>query len=225
LGVHLCRAVGCANEPQLRPYRAALFKAVGVLHAEHERERRESGPIPSTCLNTDAFLGSALGRSPAAFGPIRRCAPSASRSAPGWECTRAGLSASGMCSAALLLCKLLAGHLGKRAPKDLSAPLTWFTSCLRLLTSACRQRIQTRWAWEPSPLCLSGYNSFGSRRARPARFLRRQSHPFCVCSSVDESQFAGIIGHQDLVGAPFEQTANPGRVGCCLDGYAHRRVL
>jgi hypothetical protein len=37
---------------------------------------------------------------------------------------------------------------------------------------------------------------------------------------VDESQFAGI-GHQDLVGAPFEQTANPGRVGSCLDGYAH----
>ena len=37
---------------------------------------------------------------------------------------------------------------------------------------------------------------------------------------VDESQFAGI-GHQDLMGAPFEQTANPGRVGTGLDCYAH----
>jgi hypothetical protein len=36
---------------------------------------------------------------------------------------RAGQSASGMCAAALLW-KLLAGHLGKRAPKDLTAPLT-----------------------------------------------------------------------------------------------------
>jgi hypothetical protein len=41
---------------------------------------------------------------------------------------------------------------------------------------------------------------------------------------VDESQLAGI-GHQDLVGAPFEQTANPGRVGSCLYCDAHRRLL
>jgi hypothetical protein len=34
----------------------------------------------------------------------------------------AGMSASGMCSALALLWKLLARHLGKRAPKDLSAP-------------------------------------------------------------------------------------------------------
>jgi hypothetical protein len=36
---------------------------------------------------------------------------------------RAARSASGMCSGALLW-KLLAGHLGKRAPKDLTAPRT-----------------------------------------------------------------------------------------------------
>jgi hypothetical protein len=34
---------------------------------------------------------------------------------------KAGKSASGMCSGALL-CKLLAGHLGRRAPKDFTAP-------------------------------------------------------------------------------------------------------
>ena len=34
---------------------------------------------------------------------------------------RAGRSASGMCAAALLW-KLTAGHLGRRAPKDLTAP-------------------------------------------------------------------------------------------------------
>src|SRR5829696_7570780 len=49
---------------------------------------------------------------------------------------RAGKSASGMCSGALLW-KLLAGHFGRRAPKDLTAPRTWFTSWVRLLTSAC----------------------------------------------------------------------------------------
>jgi hypothetical protein len=41
LGVPLSRPVGCGNEPQVRSYRAALFKAVGVLHGEHERQRRE----------------------------------------------------------------------------------------------------------------------------------------------------------------------------------------
>jgi hypothetical protein len=41
---------------------------------------------------------------------------------------------------------------------------------------------------------------------------------------VDESQFAGI-GHKDLVGAPFEQTAYPGRVGSCLYGYAQWLLL
>ena len=38
--------------------------------------------------------------------------------------SRAGQSASGMCSEALLW-KLLAGHLGKRAPKDLTARVPW----------------------------------------------------------------------------------------------------
>jgi hypothetical protein len=38
---------------------------------------------------------------------------------------------------------------------------------------------------------------------------------------VDETQFTGI-GHQYLVATPLEQTANPGRVGSCLDGYTQR---
>src|SRR5215208_5142018 len=65
---------------------------------------------------------------------------------------------------------VLAGHLGNLPPKDLTAPRTWFTSCVRVLTSAWRERIKAIWAWESSPRCLSGYKSFGSRRARRARF-------------------------------------------------------
>ncbi len=56
---------------------------------------------------------------------------------------RAGHSASGMCSGALLW-KLLAGYLGKRAPKDLTAPLTWLTSCVREPTNASRERMSAR---------------------------------------------------------------------------------
>jgi hypothetical protein len=83
--------------------------------------------------------------------------------------SRAGKSASGMCSAAFLW-KDLAGHLGKRWPKDLTAPLTWLTSCVRQPTKACLERRMAMWAWEPSSLCLTGYKSFGSRRANLARF-------------------------------------------------------
>jgi len=96
---------------------------------------------------------------------------------------RAAKSASGMCSAALLW-KFTVGHLGSLAPKDLTSPRTWLTSCVRLLTSASRDRIRAMWAWLSSPRCLSGYNSLGSTpRARRARFPRRRSHPICACLS------------------------------------------
>ena len=69
---------------------------------------------------------------------------------------RAGRSASGMCSEALLW-KLLAGHLGKRCPEGLDRSLgTWFTSCVRHPTNASRERIKAMCAWESSPLCLTG---------------------------------------------------------------------
>jgi hypothetical protein len=45
LGVPLSRAVGSWHEPQVRPHRAALFEAVGVLQGKHERERRQR-PYP-----------------------------------------------------------------------------------------------------------------------------------------------------------------------------------
>ena len=51
---------------------------------------------------------------------------------------RAGRSASGMCATALLW-KLRAGHLGKRAPKDLTAPLPWVDQ-LRAATDQCLTR-------------------------------------------------------------------------------------
>src|SRR5215216_3957339 len=134
--------------------------------------------------------------------------------------SKAGRSASGMCAAALLW-KDLAGHLGKRAPKDLTAPLTWLTSCVRHPIITWRERTMAIWAWESSPLCLSGYKSFGSRRARRARFLRHLSGRSFACSGIDEPQFASI-GHKDLVAALLEQTAYPGRVGSGLYGYTHR---
>jgi hypothetical protein len=46
----------------------------------------------------------------------------------------------GKCAPAFV-CKLTAGHLGKLAPKDFTAPLTWFTSCVRQLTKASREWI------------------------------------------------------------------------------------
>jgi hypothetical protein len=52
---------------------------------------------------------------------------------------RPGQSASGMCSGALLW-RLLAEHLGNLPPKDFTAPLTWLTSCVRVLTNASRER-------------------------------------------------------------------------------------
>src|ERR671910_2387580 len=132
---------------------------------------------------------------------------------------RAGKSASGMCSEALLW-KLLAGHLGRRAPKDLTAPRTWLTSCVRQPINACRERIKAMWAWLSSPRCLSGYKSFGSTLARRARFLRHRSGRFCACSGIDEPQFTGI-GHKDLVAALLQEPANPGRVGSRFYGDAH----
>jgi hypothetical protein len=75
-----------------------------------------------------------------------------------------------------------------------------FTSCVRQPTNACRERIMAIWAWAFSPRCWRGYRSFGSRRARRARFLRRRSRPFCACSGVDEPQFTSI-GHQHLMTA------------------------
>ena len=87
---------------------------------------------------------------------------------------RAGKSASGMCSGA----KLTAGHSGKLPPKDLTAPRTWFTSCVRQLTSASRERTMAIWVWASSLRCLSGYKSFGSTRARRPRFSASTSSVF-----------------------------------------------
>jgi hypothetical protein len=41
---------------------------------------------------------------------------------------------------------------------------------------------------------------------------------------VDEPQFASV-SDQDLMATLLQEPANPGRVGPCLDGYAHRRPL
>ncbi len=41
LGVPVSRAAGGGHEPQVRPYGAALLETVGILHGEHEGERRE----------------------------------------------------------------------------------------------------------------------------------------------------------------------------------------
>jgi hypothetical protein len=41
---------------------------------------------------------------------------------------------------------------------------------------------------------------------------------------IDEPRLAGI-GYQDLVATLLEQSANPGRVSACLDGYAQWLLL
>src|SRR5215218_4651198 len=120
--------------------------------------------------------------------------------------SRAGPSASGMCSAARLW-KLLAGHLGRRAPKDLTAPRTWFTSCVRLPTNASRERIE----------------QFRVHSSQASQVLGI----YFICLAfvgIDEPQLAGI-GHQDLVTTLLQEPANPGRVGSRFYGDAHRRLL
>jgi hypothetical protein len=47
--------------------------------------------------------------------------------------------------------------MGQAGPEGLDCSLgTWFTSCVRHPISACLERIMAMWAWEPSPLCLTG---------------------------------------------------------------------
>jgi hypothetical protein len=41
LRISVPRSVGGRHESQVRPHRAALLEAVGILQGEHERERRE----------------------------------------------------------------------------------------------------------------------------------------------------------------------------------------
>ena len=49
------------------------------------------------------------------------------------------------------------GALGQAGPEGLDRPLgTWFASCVRQSTNACLERIMAMWAWESSPLCLTG---------------------------------------------------------------------
>ena len=121
---------------------------MGILQGEHERERRER-PDPLDLAQEIgfgvAFFGDGLQLAVVLANALGERAYLCSRMGP-----KAGQSASGMCSEALLW-KLLAGHLGKRAPKDLTAPLTWFTSCVRAPTSVSRERIKAIWVWESSP--------------------------------------------------------------------------
>jgi hypothetical protein len=111
LRISVSRLISCWHEPQVCSYSPALLEAVGVLHGEHERERRE---------RPDAFdLSQELGFWVVLLGERLQLAivladalgeRSAICSKMG---SRAGRRASGMCSEALLW-KLLAAHLGKR---------------------------------------------------------------------------------------------------------------
>ena len=124
LGVPVSRLVGGGHEPQVCPYRTTLFEAVGIFQGEHERERRER-PDPLN-LAQELRLWIALLGDPLKLAVVVADAL-CQRADLLEDGPRAGRSASGMCSEARLW-KLLAGHLGKRAPKDLTAPRTWFTS-------------------------------------------------------------------------------------------------
>ena len=106
-------------EPQVHSYTAALFEAVRILQGEHERERRER-PDPLDLAREIgfgvAFFGDGLQLAVVLANALGERAYLCSRMGP-----KAGQSASGMCSGALLW-KLLAGHLGRRHPKALTAP-------------------------------------------------------------------------------------------------------
>ncbi len=110
-----------AQAPGVCSYRSALFEAVGIFQGEHEGQRREcSNPLD---------LAQELGFRVAFFGDGFQLALVVADAL----CQRADRLKDGpkgrperlgdVCSAALLW-KLLAGHLGKRAPKDLTAPRT-----------------------------------------------------------------------------------------------------
>ena len=121
MGIPLPRLVGGWHEPQVRPYRAALLEAVRIFHRGHEGERCER-PDPLDLPQQIGFwvvlLADRLQLSVVLADALGERAYLCSRMG-----SRAGRSASGMCSEALLW-KLLAGHLGNRAPKDLTAPRT-----------------------------------------------------------------------------------------------------
>src|SRR5215211_8196056 len=132
---------------------------------------------------------------------------------------RAGMSASGMCSAALLW-KLLAGHLGNLPPKDLTAPRTLGSPA----ECGSRPKPAGSGGWPCGPGSLLPDALVG--RAAPDLVepdgpgSRHRSRPFCACSSVDEPQLA-CVGYQYLVAALLQEPANPGRVGSGLYSYAH----
>jgi hypothetical protein len=74
-------------------------------------------------------------------------------------------------------------HLGKRAPKDLTAPLTWFTSCVRQLTNAWLQWVE----------------QFRIQTCEASQILGIDLISLAL-GGVDEAHLAGI-SHQDLMAA------------------------
>ena len=119
LGIAVSRAIAGGNEPQVCSYRAAPFEAVGILQGQHEGEcGKRSNPLDlaQEISLWIALLGDCLKLSVVFADALCQRADLCSRMGP-----MAGQSASGMCSTALLW-KLLAGHLGDLAPKDLTAP-------------------------------------------------------------------------------------------------------
>jgi hypothetical protein len=118
-GSAVSRLLGGGHEPQVCPHGATLFEAVGVLQGEHERKRgKRSNPLD---LSQElgfwvALLADRFQLSVVLADALSERAYLCSKTGPS-----AANSACGMCSEALLW-KLLAGHLGKRASKDLTAP-------------------------------------------------------------------------------------------------------
>ena len=109
MGIPVPRLVGGGHEPQVRPHRATLFEAVGILQGEHEgqgRERPDPLYLPQQICFWVVLLADRLQLSVVVLDALRQ------RAYLLQDGTQ-GRSASGMCSEALLW-KLLAGHLGKR---------------------------------------------------------------------------------------------------------------
>jgi hypothetical protein len=122
LRIPIPRAVGGWHQPQVRSDRAALFEAVGVFQRQHEGKRRKRSDSLHLAQEV-GFVWVVLLRDRLQL-PLVVPDPLGQRA----DLLQDGLEGRqkrlGDVLSAALLWKLLAGHLGKRAPKDLTAPRT-----------------------------------------------------------------------------------------------------
>jgi hypothetical protein len=141
LRISISRLISGRYKPEVRSHAAAPFEAVGIFQRKHEGKRCEcSNPFDLTQEISFwvVLLADGLQLTIILADTLRQRADRLQDGPKGRP-----QRLRGMCSGALLW-KLLAGHLGNLAPKDLTAPRTWLTSCVREPTNASRERMSAR---------------------------------------------------------------------------------